>query len=185
MANVYLLTGSPGAGKTTVIREAIARTKAKAGGFCTEEIRSGGIRQGFRITTLDGRNAILAHIDIFSHHRVSKYGVDTRNLDEVGVAALHRAIEESDLIVIDEIGKMELFSPRFKEAVLKAIDSGKKALGTIMLTPHPFADEIKYHPKVKVVQVSRANHDQVLREVISWLKLTADENKPQNNRQHR
>jgi len=184
MANVYLLTGSPGTGKTTIIREAIAKLKAKAGGFYTEELRISGTRQGFKITTLDGQDAILAHVDISSPYRVSKYGIDTQNLDRVGVAALHRAIKESDLIVIDEIGKMELFSPSFKEAVLKAIDSSKKVLGTIMLSPHPFADEIKRHPQVKVVQVSRANHDQVLREVVSWLKLTADENKPQANRQH-
>jgi len=170
MANVYLLTGSPGTGKTTVIRQAIARSKAKAGGFYTEEIRSGGTRLGFRIVTLDGQNAILAHVDNHSRYRVSKYGVDVQNLDNVGVAAINRAIDESDLIVIDEIGKMELFSPRFREAVLKAIDSGKKALGTIMLSSHPFADDIKRHPEVKVIQLTRADHEQVLREILDWVK---------------
>lgn len=170
MANVYLLTGSPGTGKTTIVREAIARAKVNAGGFYTEEIRSGGVRQGFRIITLDGQNAILAHIDISSPYRVSKYGVNIENLDKVGVAAIHQAIEKSDLIVIDEIGKMELFSPRFKEAVLKAIDSDKKVLGTIMLTPHPFADEIKRHTKVKIIQLTRANYDQMLGEITNWLK---------------
>jgi nucleoside-triphosphatase len=170
MANVYLLTGSPGTGKTTVIRQAIARSKAKAGGFYTEEIRSGGTRQGFRIVSLDGHDAILAHADSHSRYRVSKYGVDVQNLDNVGIAAINQAIEISDLIVIDEIGKMELFSPRFREAVLKAIDSGKRVLGTIMLNPNPFADNIKRHPKVKVIQLTRANHDQVLREILDWLK---------------
>jgi nucleoside-triphosphatase len=170
MANVYLLTGSPGTGKTTVIRQAIARSKAKAGGFYTEEIRSGGTRQGFRIITLDGGDAILAHVDSHSRYRVSKYGVDVQNLDIVGVAAIIRAIDESDLIVIDEIGKMELFSPRFREAVLKAIDSGKKVLGTIMLSPHPFADDIKRHPGVKLIQLTRADHEQVLREILDWVK---------------
>jgi nucleoside-triphosphatase len=170
MANVYLLTGSPGTGKTTVIRQAIAGSKVKAGGFYTEEIRSGGTRQGFRIITLDGRDAILAHVDSHSRYRVSKYGVDVQNLDNVGVAAIIRAIDESDLIVIDEIGKMELFSPRFREAVLKAIDSGKKVLGTIMLSPHPFADDIKRHPEVKVIQLTRADHEQVLREILDWVK---------------
>ena len=170
MANVYLLTGSPGTGKTTVIRQAIAKSKTKAGGFYTEEIKSGGTRQGFRIVTLDGQDAILAHVDSHSRYRVSKYGVDIQNLDNVGVAAINQAIEESDLIVIDEIGKMELFSPRFREAVLKAIDSGKKVLGTIMLSPHPFADDIKRHPKVKIVQLTRADHNEVLREILDWLK---------------
>ncbi|MFC2050275.1 NTPase [Chloroflexota bacterium] len=170
MANVYLLTGSPGTGKTTVIRQAIAGSEAKAGGFYTEEIRGGGTRLGFRIFTLDGQNAILAHIDNHSRYRVSKYGVDVQNLDNVGVAAINQAIAESDLIVIDEIGKMELFSPRFREAVLKAMDSGKKVLGTVMLSPHPFADDIKRHAGVKVIQLTRADHDQVLREILDWVK---------------
>jgi nucleoside-triphosphatase len=170
MAHVYLLTGSPGTGKTTVIRQAIAGSEVKAGGFYTEEIRSGGTRQGFRIITLDGQDAVLAHVDSHSHYRVSKYGVDVQNLDNIGVAAINQAIEISDLIVVDEIGKMELFSPHFRQAVLKAIDSGKKVLGTIMLNPHPFADNIKHHPEVKVIQLTRANHDEVLREILDWIK---------------
>jgi nucleoside-triphosphatase len=125
---------------------------------------------------LDGQDAILAHVDNPSRYRVSKYGVDIHNLDNVGVSAIHRAIEESDLIVIDEIGKMELFSPRFKEAVLKAIDSGRKVLGTIMLSPHPFAAEIKRHPRVKVSQLTRTNYDQVLKEIASWIERPTDDN---------
>jgi nucleoside-triphosphatase len=178
MANVYLLTGSPGAGKTTLIRQTIARFKSRAGGFYTQEIRTGGVRQGFKIVTLNGQEAILSHVGISSPHRVSKYGVNIDTLDRVGVAALHQAIKENDLVVIDEIGKMELFSPRFGEAVLTAIGSGKKVLGTIMFNFHPFADQIKKHPRVKIVEVTRANHDQVLNEIVKWLKPTNHENNP-------
>ncbi len=178
MANVYLLTGSPGAGKTTLIRQAVARLKVKAGGFYTHEIRTGGVRQGFKITTLNGQEAILSHINISSPHRVSKYGIDIESLDRVGVAALHHAITECGVIVIDEIGKMELFSPRFREAVLKAMESGKKVLGTIMLNPNPFADQVKKHPQVRLIQVSRANHDHVLTEIVRWLQPKSDENNP-------
>ncbi len=176
MANVYLLTGSPGVGKTTIIREAAARLKTRVGGFYTQEIRAGGIRQGFKITTLNGQEAVLSHVDTSSPYHVSKYGVDIGNLDNIGVTALYQAIKESDLIIIDEIGKMELFSPSFRETVLKAINSGKKVLGTIMFHPHPFADEIKKHPQVKVIQVNRANHDKVLNEIWNWLKSSTDEN---------
>ena len=170
MKQAYLLSGAPGVGKTTIIRQAIATVKERAGGFYTSEIRSQGVRQGFEIITLDGARAILAHVNIRSPHRVSKYGVDTDSLDKVGVAALRRAKQECDIVVIDEIGKMELFSPAFREAVWEALESRKKLLGTIMLPPHPWADQIKQDPKVKVLLVSRTNHQQVLEELLGWLK---------------
>jgi len=170
MKQVYLLTGRPGTGKTSLIRQALARVKGKVGGFYTEEIREQGIRQGFRLATLDGQDAVLAHVSIKSPHRVSKYGVDTDSLNKVGVAALQRAAEECDLIVIDEIGKMELFSASFREAVLQIIGSGKRVLGTIMLNPNPWADAIKLKSQVKVITVTRTNHQQVLQELLQWLE---------------
>ncbi len=174
MKQVYLLTGRPGTGKTSLIRQALARIKAKAGGFYTEEIRTRGIREGFRLVTLDGQETVLAHVSIKSPHRVSKYGVDIDSLNKVGVAALQRATEECDLIVIDEIGKMELFSASFREAVLQIIDSRKKVLGTIILSPNPWADAIKPKPRVKVITVTRTNHQQVLQELLDWLEADQD-----------
>ena len=169
MKRVLLLTGQPGTGKTALIKEALARTKLKGGGFYTQEIRTRGIRQGFRIITLDGQEAILAHVGISSSYQVSKYQVDTDTLDRVGVSAVRRAVQGFDLIVIDEIGKMELISPQFKEAVTQAINSGKKVLGTIMLNPHPFADEIKRRPEVETLLVTRDNRPQVTKKVLNWL----------------
>ncbi len=173
MKRVLLLTGKPGTGKTALIKEAIAKTKIRAGGFYTEEIRSGGVRQGFRIITLDGQDGILAHINIPSPYQVSKYKVDINSLNEVGVSAIHQSLKECDLVVIDEIGKMELLSPQFKEAIWQVIDSGKKVLGTIMLSPNPFADKIKHHPEVKLLVVTRSNHNQALREILNWLEIVA------------
>jgi len=170
MKQIYLLTGRPGTGKTSLIKQAIAETGGRAGGFYTEEIRSGGIRQGFRLVTLDGHSTILAHIDIHSQYRVSRYGVDIENLDRVGVSALYTASQQCDLVVIDEIGKMELFSLNFREAVLQIIDSGKRLLGTIVLNSNPWADAIKRQPQVNLVTVTRANYHQVLGELLHWLK---------------
>jgi nucleoside-triphosphatase len=175
MTRVYLLTGSPGYGKTTVIKKALARTHSKAAGFYTEELRTGGIRQGFSLNTLDGTTTTLAHVAISSPHRVGKYGVDITNLDSVGVTALLEAVDSTEIIVIDEIGKMELLSPRFREAALKAINSGKRVLGTIMLNPHPFADQVKDLPGVTVKRINKENREQVLDEISDWLKSSTDE----------
>ena len=170
MKQVYLLTGRPGTGKSTLIKQAVARVEGKAGGFYTEEIRGRGARQGFRLVTLDGQSGTLAHVNIGGPYRVSKYGVDVDALDRVGVSALRRAAEQCDLVVIDEIGKMELFSANFKESVLRVIGGGKMVLGTIMLSSHPWADAIKHKPQVNLVTVTRDNHHQVLEELLHWLK---------------
>jgi len=148
----------------------------KAGGFYTEEIRSGGTREGFRLVTLDGQDAILAHINIHSPYRVSKYGVDIDSLNRVGVSALNQAAEQRNLVVVDEIGKMELFSTDFREAVRRIINSDKRVLGTIMLQPDQRADEIKRHPQVKLIEVTRANRHRVLEEILAWLAIDQSSN---------
>ncbi len=172
MKRVYLLTGTPGTGKTSLIKQAIAGMKGKAGGFYTEEIRAKGARQGFRLVTLDGEDAILAHVDTHSQYRVGKYGVNVDGMERVGVPALHKALRQCDLVVVDEIGKMELFSANFRTAVSQIIDSGKRMLGTVTLNPHPWADAIKRHPQVNLITVTRANHGQVLTELLRWIETT-------------
>ncbi|NOQ17689.1 MAG: AAA family ATPase, partial [Dehalococcoidales bacterium] len=124
---------------------------------------------GFRIVTLDGQQAILAGTNIPSRHRVSKYGVDIDSLEQVGITALDRAARDCRLVVIDEIGKMELCSINFREAVLQIINGGKKVLGTIMSSPNPWTDTIKGQPQVRLIEVTRTNHQQVLAELSLWL----------------
>ena len=170
MKEVYLLTGRPGTGKTSLIKQAISGLRIKAGGFYTEEMRAAGIRYGFKIVTLDGEEGILAHADIQTPYRVGKYGVDIGEFERVGVASLEKAARESRLVVIDEIGKMELLSPRFKEVVLKIVNGRKRILGTIMLAPHPWADSLKEHPQVSLVSVTRANYQEVLGGLRGWLE---------------
>jgi nucleoside-triphosphatase len=171
MKTVYLLTGRPGTGKTSLVRQAVAELKGKAGGFYTEEIRVQGTRLGFKLITLDGQETVLAHVDFQSRYRVGKYGVDVDALERVGVPALAEAIGQRDVIVIDEIGKMELFSNRFREVVLEAIQSGKRVLGTIMLKPDPWADDIKRQPQVKLVEVTRTDYYYVLADIKRWLEM--------------
>ncbi|MDY6835677.1 MAG: NTPase [Chloroflexota bacterium] len=169
MNRVCFLTGSPGVGKTTLIKKAIATVGFKAGGFYTQEIREHGTRLGFEIITLDGQRVILAHMGFASPYRVGKYGVDIQNLNNVGVAALRKAIEDSDVVVVDEVGKMELFSDAFRSAVLEAAASGKKVIGTIMLASHPWADEIKRTPNITVLNLTKTNNAQVLQNILKWL----------------
>ncbi|MFH1651904.1 MAG: NTPase [Chloroflexota bacterium] len=182
MPQVYLLTGLPGTGKTTLVKRAVAGFPGGAGGFYTEEIRRGGERLGFQLVTLDGQEGVLAHVDFARRYRVGKYGVAVDVLEEVGVSALKRAIARCSVIVIDEIGKMELFSELFREAVLAAVESGRKVLGTVMLRSHPWADGLKKLPGVNLFEVTRDNRDRLLVEIQDWLRDIAPGSRAETER---
>ncbi len=170
MPENVLLTGAPGVGKTTLIRRVVERLDRPAGGFYTQEVREKGRRVGFLLVTLEGQQAILAHVTIASRQRVGLYGVDVAALDRIGVPAIRQAIQAEAVVVIDEIGKMELFSEAFREAVLEALDSPNPVLGTIMQRQHPWADAIKARTDVQVIQVTRQNRDRLVDRLVAWLQ---------------
>jgi nucleoside-triphosphatase len=165
MKRHIILVGPPGCGKTTVIRRTVDRlrdARAPVFGFWTAEIRDQGIRRGFQIETLLGVRSVMAHVDFKAGPKVSKYGVNVEAVNRVAVAEIDRALREGEraaILVMDEIGKMELMSPAFRAAVASAIESPLRILATAMSKAHPFVDGLKRRPDVEVVAVSTANRD--------------------------
>ena len=156
-----LLTGKPRIGKTTIIKKVVEDLK-DVGGFYTEEIKN-GFRKGFRIINLNGKRGVLAHIDIKNRYRVGKYGVNIKDLEDIAVKSVEESLDR-DIIVIDEIGKMELFSEKFRDTLEKALDTGK-VLGTIMKKSNYFADKIKNRKDVKILLVEESNRDILVEEI--------------------
>lgn len=176
MGRSLFLTGRPGVGKTTVIKRVADELGDRAGGFYTEEIRgSSGRRQGFRLVTLGGDDAVMAHTDLRSEGRprVSRYGVDVEAIEDVGAAAIQQAIASDSVIIVDEIGKMELFCEAFKKAVSEAVESENAVLATIMRGSRPWVDELKAKEQVEVWEVTVENRDALPERVRQWLTVDA------------
>jgi nucleoside-triphosphatase THEP1 len=165
MPGNLLLTGVPGVGKTTLIRRVLDRLHVTAGGFYTEEIREKGDRVGFSITTMDGRTGILAHVKCKGSYRVGKYHVNMDDLEQVAAASVQSALEKDDLIVIDELGRMELYSPLFQQVVMDAFDSEKPVFGTIQIRRNPFLDSIRGGDDVRLIPVTMHNRDGLVESV--------------------
>ena len=154
MTRKVLLTGRPGCGKTTLIKRVVNELARPAGGFYTEEIRERGARVGFKIVTLAGEETVLSHVDFKIANRIGKYRLDLSGLETIGVAALRRAVAARHLVVIDEIGPMEIRSRVFCDAVKEALDINVPVLGTISVRPNPFTNAIKNRRDVTIIEVS-------------------------------
>ena len=165
-----LITGKPRTGKTTLIKRLMENLRyIDAGGFYTEEIIQNKNRMGFKIVTLDGKEGILAKKGMPSPFRLGKYGIDTHDLEEIGVKAIEQAIEEKDLVVIDEIAKMELFSFRFREVVIKALDCPKPVLGVIQMSNHPFLNQTRSRKDVKIHELMIHNRESLFQVLVNAL----------------
>jgi nucleoside-triphosphatase len=170
---VILLTGRPGVGKTTALRRIVEGLEGSAGGFYTREVRTGGRRTGFELVTLEGERALLATTDPSAElgRPVSfgRYRVDLEAIDAVGVPALVLALQQGRVVVVDEIGPMEIRSARFREAILKILDGEAPVVGTIYGRPQPFADRVKAHPRARVREITMDNRDALPGEVLAEL----------------
>jgi len=169
-ANI-LITGPPGCGKSTLVTRIISSLQKKGikvGGITTPDFRSaGGHREGFLILDIaTGEKSIMASVEIHSKIRVGRYGVDRGAVRGIGVMAIEQAVTKADIVIIDEIGKMELVVPEFQHCVTRALDSTKPVLGTIGLNITSFfAQAIKQRPDVTVLRLIREQQDALYQNV--------------------
>jgi len=170
MKKHILLTGKPGVGKTSVIKKIIPLLGTSAGGFFTEEIRVMDRRMGFRIVTLDGEEGIMAHVDCNSNYKVGKYRVDLDSFEKAAIPALENAMRDKSIIVIDEIGKMELFSTKLRELVRNILDGEKPLLCVIKENGDAFTEEIKNRGDIDLVTVNYGNREGLPEKVLEMLK---------------
>ncbi len=159
-----LITGPPGVGKTTVIKKLSRGLNGGTCGFYTREIRDGGKRVGFELVSLkEDRRETLASVDFNTSYRVGRYGVKPSRLEPFLEEIENNLHEEREVIcfLLDEIGKMELFSQKFRRTVMQVLDSRFPVVATIMSSSHRYADAIKSREDTRLVEVSRENRDEL------------------------
>jgi len=182
LKRLFFITGRPGIGKTTVLLRAADGLKARGyrvTGMISREVREGGSRVGFEMVDFStGRRGWLAHVSQPVGPQVSKYRVNLEDLDNIGAKAVRDAVANAQIIIIDEIGPMELFSTRFKEAVSDALNSHKAVLGTIHFKAQdPLIQTIKAMEDAEILEVNYENrqslHNLIIDKVTQFLRETS------------
>jgi len=170
MKENILITGLSAVGKTTLIKKLAERlSNLHPVGFYTEEIREGGVRKGFDLTSLDGKRGLLSHRETNSPYRVGKYGVDIKGFENFleSIAFLAPA---TGLIIIDEIGKMECLSPEFRRMIKEILSSEKMLIATVALKGGGLIEEIKRRDDVKLFEITQKNRDSLLSEILLYIR---------------
>ena len=164
--NNLLITGFPGIGKTTLIEKlSEALTYLHPVGFYTEEIREGGERKGFELVNLEGKRGVLSHVDIKSPYRVGRYKVDVSGFEDF-LDGISFSNPFTRLIIIDEIGKMECLSDRFKKLLREALGSEKWVIATIALKGSGLIAEVKQRQDIRLFEITQTNRDVLLSEIL-------------------
>jgi nucleoside-triphosphatase len=166
-----LIEGRPGSGKTTAagrLAHLLRERNVEVQGFVTDEVRESGSRVGFTVRSFRGETATLAHVDLPGPPRVGKYGVDLDAFERVALATLD-PLPTDGVVVIDELGKMELASERFRGSVLELLAAPIPAVATVHAFRHSFTDELKRRRGVELIKLTRANRDTLPAQLVERL----------------
>ena len=161
-----LITGLPGVGKTTLIRRLYEALKEfHPIGFYTAEIREEGVRKGFELVTLEGKRRVLSHVDIKSRYRVGRYKVDVSGFEDFldGISFFDPS---SNMMMVDEIGKMECLSDKFEKILKKILDSEKWVIATIALKGSGLIAGVKQRQDIKLFEITQNNRDVLFSEIL-------------------
>ncbi len=153
-------------GKTTLIRKLYEALKDfHPVGFYTTEIREEGMRRGFELVNLEGKRGVLSHVDIKSHYRVGRYKVNVSGFEDFldGISFFDPS---SDMIMVDEIGKMECLSTQFDRIMKEVLDSEKWVIATIALKGGGLIAEVKQRRDVKLFEITQSNRDVLFSKIL-------------------
>jgi nucleoside-triphosphatase len=177
----FLLTGTPGSGKTTLVcrlAELLQAAGIPVTGFAVHEVREQGRRAGFAAEAFGGPRALIAHVSWADGPWVGRYRVDVAAFERVALPAVGRAVPEGGVVVIDELGQMELFSDAFVCAIQRLFDHSGPLVATVHLRAHPITDALKQRHDVELVDVRPGNRDALLARLAASFGLGASPGPP-------
>ncbi|MFD0771774.1 nucleoside-triphosphatase [Bacillus sp. CGMCC 1.60114] len=172
MGNYFFLTGKPRVGKTTALKKIINEIGVENfSGFYTEEIVENSNRTGFRIISLTGEEAVIADVNSKSDIRVGRYGINVSKFERIAIQSIQNNAKK--IIVIDEIGPMQIASSKFLSTINPFMRNSQTVLGTIYYDSHPKIDEIKANSEMEIYELTQENYNDVLTKMIYEIRKTS------------
>ncbi|MDZ7264653.1 MAG: nucleoside-triphosphatase [candidate division KSB1 bacterium] len=167
--NIFL-TGALHSGKSTIINQVLQRmTGWNIGGFRTRPVFESAQKCGFVLQSFDGLEECFAHTEMKSSAQFDIYHYDSRKFDDLGATILQRALTDSDLIVMDEIGMMEMQAKQFQQMICRCLDAPVRVLGAFQQRADWFRALLSDREDTMIVAVDPSNRIELVEWIISLL----------------
>lgn len=170
-----IITGEIGIGKTMVCQKVAEMAKEKGytcGGILTRKALNNGVIKGIDIIDIEsGQREVLASVeDIYDGPRIGRYFFNPGGI-RFGIEAIERRAS-SDLLLVDEIGHLELRGGGFVNA-LKLIDLGRirnciLVIREVLLS----AFLARLGTKLSIFEVTISNRDKLPSKIYSFLSAS-------------
>lgn len=170
------ITGLPRSGKSAVMKKVVEMLENERGqelrgrgedpssfkiigGLKTIPILEGTARVGFSCENIQtGDSEIIAHKDIDSRNRILGLGLDPEAITRVAEPAIQDAMDNYEVIVIDEIGKFTVESEDFVSIVREVVDIDKPTIMTLhKKSRHPLLQDIRRRDDSRILEVTPVN----------------------------
>ncbi len=169
------ISGALGPQKSETIKSIIKMLDEEGfdvGGMVTEPIMEDNKRVGFQVMDWSTKEkAVFSHLDLQSSVEVKGYGVNLDSLNEVGVKAIKNAAKENDIILIDEIGKMQVESEKFCETIRSIYEVNKPLIITFeKKSRNTLLQDLRRRDDVRMLELTNVNKDLLPYKVVELIK---------------
>lgn len=156
-AKNILIDGLPRVGKTTAVQRILSLAKVRCGGFFSQA-QTKQFYTNFRLVSVQGPHRSMSSQTLLRRFDIpGVVGFNLEDLENFGNPALLHALETCDVVVIDQLGTLEVSSDKFRRVVDLVLASDKVCLATLTSSNVPYIEAIRKRPDVAVYDINRSN----------------------------
>jgi nucleoside-triphosphatase len=180
MIRNLFLTGRIKCGKSTLIKQEITPFLDDIGGYYVQRVFCSGKHCGFKMVELLDQESYSLEKEtdsIYEEKDIVVYLGDQghreaciKTFEEKGAEILERAYTGGKkVILMDELGRVEQFAPRFRSMVNMLLDAPVYVLGVLKKEENPFLDGIRERDDIFVIDLDTWDYQKAVKELRSFL----------------
>lgn len=161
----FFVTGEKGIGKSFLIRRLMEAWQGKCHGFLTLPYTIEGKRKGFYLHSLQKPKGIENDLPVSVQWGETTCFPITETFERLGCAALDTVYNKEDLVIMDELGRLEGQAFLFQQAVERILDGENMTFCVVKKEDVPFLNRIRGRKDVCLLDLDRNVSEKIYEEL--------------------